>query len=301
MKLRWKEFILALAMAVTLWYGMSGTEIVESQIDVRVDYKGVPQDLIIRGNGMVNKVSVRVRGPGGQVRVMSTRDYVFAMDLSTLKKGQNTLPIPASQLGLFGGLQVIDVTPPSIQLDVDTLEVKEVHLKADIQGTLPGGYAAEATFTPAMVSVRGPSMELDDLKEILISLQLGEITGPDTRELQAPVLPLPPGVEATPPQALAHVRVDVKRKTVNVTRTVQAEAPAAVGVYVRPARVKISVAMPETIVTGAGDNKEIRAFVTLPERQLGTYILPVRVSLPEGAQIVDIEPSEVSVTLEQKN
>ena len=300
MKVRWKEFAIALVMAVTLWYGMSGTEIVESQVDVRVDYKGVPKDLVIRGNGLVNKISVRLRGPVGQIRAMDTRDFVFAMDLSSLKKGENTLPVQVEQSGLFGSLQVIDATPSTIQLDVDTLEIKEVPLKGNIQDGLPDGYAAEIELTPDKVKVRGPSGDMDALKEILVPLQLGEVTGADAKEFHVQ-LALPPGSEADPAQITAHVRVDLKRKTVNLTRAVQAEAPRSMGVFLRPAKVKISAALPEAFVAGAGDSKEIRAYVVLPENRYGAYTLPVRVALPEGSRLLSVDPEEVEITLEQKN
>ena len=300
MKLRWKEFVLALVMAVTLWYGMSGTEIVESQLDVRVDYKGIPKGLTIRGDGLVNKISVRLRGPVGQIRAMSTRDYVFSVDLSSLEKGQNSLPVQVAQSGLFGSLQIIDVTPANIQLDVDTLESKELPLKASLQGGLPEGYKAETEFSPEKVTVSGPSQELGELKEIIVPLHMESVTEAGVREFRVP-LSLPTGVEASPSQIVAHVHVDLKRKAVNVTRAVQVDAPAGVGVFLRPARVKISAELPEAAVSGAGDSKEIRAFVSLPEHRLGTYTLPVRVSLPEGARLISIAPEEVEVTLEQKN
>lgn len=300
MKIRWREFALALAMAVTLWYGMSGTEIVESQVDVRVDYKGVPSGLVIRGDGLINKIAVRVRGPVGQIRAMGMRDFVYSMDLSTLKKGENILPIAGSQLSFFGGLQVIDVSPPSITVEVDTVETKEVPLKANLLGSLPGGYQAETDFKPESVTIKGASQEVESIKEIEVALQLGEIEAATIREFRVP-LALPPGVEATPPQVFASVRVDLKRKNAQVTRTVEADTPQSMGAFFRPSKVKVLVAMPEDSFSGAAANKEIRAFVTLPDKRLGTYTLPVRVSLPEGALLISIEPAEISVTLEQKN
>lgn len=300
MKLRWKEFVLALAMAVTLWYGMSGTEIVESSVDVRVDYKGIPKDLIIRGDGLVNKISVRVRGPVGQVRAMSMRDFVYAMDLSTLQKGENVLPIAGSHLSFFGGLQVIEVSPPSITIEVDTVETKEVPLRANLLGSLHGGFQSETDFRPETVTIRGASQEVESIKEVEVSLQMGEVNEPTLREFHVPLV-LPPGVEATPAQAFASVRVDHKRKTVQVTRNIEADVPKDMGAFFRPARVKVSVSIPEAHAAGAASNREIRAFVTLPDRRLGTYTIPVRVALPDGALLMGIDPAETSVTLEQKN
>ncbi len=47
MKLRWREWLLAFVIALAFWYGISGTERVETQVELAVDYKGTPPGLII--------------------------------------------------------------------------------------------------------------------------------------------------------------------------------------------------------------------------------------------------------------
>ena len=98
-------------------------------------------------------------------------------------------------------------------------------------------------------------------------------------------------VEQLPPEPVERLPV----------HAVQAEAPRSMGVFLRPAKVKISAALPEAFVAGAGDSKEIRAYVVLPENRYGAYTLPVRVALPEGSRLLSVDPEEVEITLEQKN
>ncbi|MDR2076127.1 MAG: hypothetical protein LBP61_04240 [Desulfovibrio sp.] len=295
-RVRWKEFFLAFAMAATLWFAISGTENVESLVDVRLEYKGIPKDLLIRGPSLINRVSVRISGPAGQVRAMSGRDYVFTMDLSSLEPGENSLPIAIARTGLFGGLKVIEVTPPEIILRAEIVQTREIPLKPDIRGVLPKGLEAEALLIPEKVILRGPPREMEKIEEIVVPLPLGSVTEPGARDLRAP-LPLPAGMEAEPASVDAVVSVDWKRKEVRLSRPVQVQPPVSFAFSLRPATVRIQTAIPEGLAAAAADSKEIRAFVLLPKFVPGAYVLPVEVSLPPGALLLSVEPAEVSVVL----
>jgi YbbR domain-containing protein len=297
-RVQWKELVLAFAMAVTLWFGISGTENVESQVDVRLEYKGIPKDLLIRGPALINRVSVRVSGPTGQVRAMSGRDYVFTMDLSSLEPGDNALPIAIGRTGLFGGLKVIEVIPPEIRLRADVALSKEVPLRPDIRGTLPEGLEAEALLIPEKVVLRGPPQEVEKTQEIVVPLALGRVTEPGARDLHAP-LPLPAGMETEPASVDAVVRVDWKRREVLVSRAVQAQPPVSSAFSLRPAKVRIRAALPEALASAAADNEEIRAVVLLSQFIPGDYILPVQVSLPAGGLLLQVEPAEISVVVKR--
>ena len=53
--------LLSLVIATGLWYLVVGRDHVETQVELRVEYRGLPEGLIIR-EGMVNHISVRLRG-----------------------------------------------------------------------------------------------------------------------------------------------------------------------------------------------------------------------------------------------
>ncbi|MDR1360599.1 MAG: hypothetical protein LBJ82_06440 [Deltaproteobacteria bacterium] len=295
-RVQWKELLLAFAMAATLWFGISGTENVESQVEVRLEYKGIPKNLLIRGPGLINRVSARVSGPSGQVRAMIGRDYVFTVDLSSLAPGENSLPLAIARTGLFGGLKVIEIIPPEISLLAEVALSKEIPLRPDIRGSLPKSLKAEALLIPETTVLRGPPQEVEKMREIVVPLALGRVTEPGTRDLRAP-LPLPAGLEADPASVDAVVSVDWKRKEVALSRAVLAQPSVSSALSVRPARVRIRAALPEGLAEAAEDNTQIRAIVLLPKFVPGAYVLPVQVSLPTGALLLSVEPAEVSVVL----
>lgn len=298
MKLHWRELIVAFLMALVLWYGVSGSEKLESQVEVRVDYRGLPQGLVVL-RGQVNKVTVRVRASLGMIRSLSSRDFAFLMDLSAVRKGENTLAVNLAYLPFRSGIEVMDVSPSRITLEVDSLETKVVPLEAKIIGTLPQDMVAQVSFTPAEVTLNGAASLLEDMSAVEVPVQLEEPITPGASESRR-LLPLPEGVDATPNEARLSLHLGIKRKLVKVTRSVRVNAPAHLGKFIRPDKVRISVAIPESLAPKAAASGDIRAFVHLEREDLGSYSLPVQVSLPEGAELVEVDPARVTVTLEQK-
>jgi YbbR domain-containing protein len=298
MKLRWKEFTVAFLLAVVLWYGVSGSEKIESQIEVRVDYRGLPQGLVVR-SGLVNKVSVRVRASAGMLPALTSRDYAFHLDLSDVRKGENILAVNMAYLPFRSGIEVIEVTPSRIFLDVDTVGTKVLPVEAQIMTELSEDHVAHVSLSPAEITVTGPSIVLDGMTEITVQIpvekpnQIGENTF--TR-----LLPLPDGVDASPSEVKVTLTMDIKRKLVKVTRTVQMTAPPDISRFIQPDKVNIDVDMPESLAAKAAANKDIRAFVQLTPYDLDNAALPVQVELPAGAELIAVDPPSVTVILEQK-
>ncbi|MDR0338903.1 MAG: hypothetical protein LBH65_01345 [Desulfovibrio sp.] len=298
MKLRWKECVIAFLMAFVLWYGVTGSEKVESQVEVRVDYRGLPQGLVVR-DGFINKISVRVRAPMAMLRSVSQRDYAFPLDLSGVHKGENTIPIHVSYLPFRSIVEVIDVMPSRIFLLVDTMTSKKVPLELFLLDPAPKDHTAKATFEPAEVTLSGPSGLLDDIDgvPVPISLEIPIIQGiTESRR----VLNVPDGIDASPSEVKVSLHVGIKRKEVKVTRSVQASAPSGLGKFVRPDKVTITLSLPESLAAKAASNADIKAVVDMPSTSLGSYTLPVRVTLPEHAELRSVDPPRVTVTLEQK-
>lgn len=299
MKLRWKELIFAFAVALALWYGVSGSEKVESIFEVRIDYRGLPEGYVIR-SGLVSKIDVRVRAPVGIVRTLNARNSIFYMDLSTVKKGENIMQINSDQLLFMRNVEVMDITPSRITLDVDVVERKQVPLRANISGVINPDNIAQVTFSPPEVVLSGPASVLKEMTELPVSIPLDQITGPGIHESSRRLL-LPEGLDALPPSVLQIVTIGIKRKLTTVTRSVTVKKPNNFGMYIRPDKVRIQLAVPHSMVDTADSNPTIRASAELDEQKLGTYNLPVLVSLPDGVELVKIEPASIAVTLEQIN
>lgn len=298
MKLRWKALVIAFAMAVALWYGVSGSEKVESILEVRVDYRGLPSGYVVR-SGLVNKIEVRVRAPIGIIRTLADRNPIFYMDLSSVKQGENIMQMDGSQLRFRSNVEVMDITPSRINLDIDVTAQKQVPVVGQISGNLPSDIIAQVSFAPSEVTISGPSREIQGVEFLPVPVEVDATTLPGNHE--SPLrLVLPEGIDATPPNVRQTLHIGVKRKLVSATRDVYVEVPESLGSFIRPDKVKIQLAVPLSLVDGIAGNRTLRAFALLDNFDLGVQNLPVMVNLPPGAELVKVEPERIAVTLEQK-
>ena len=86
--------ILSLFIAANLWYVVVARNHVETQLDIRVEYRGLPDGLVMR-EGLVNHITVRLRGSAELLRNLHSRDLVYTADLSDIQRGANALPLKA--------------------------------------------------------------------------------------------------------------------------------------------------------------------------------------------------------------
>ena len=298
MKVCWKTLVLAFAMAVALWYGVSGSEKVESIVEVRVDYRGLPAGYIVR-SGQINKIEVRLRAPVNIARGLTDRNLFFYMDISSVKKGENVMQIDPARLPFMRNVEVIDIAPSRINLDVDTSARKTVPVTGAIKGQLNQDLIAKLTFSPAEAMVSGPSEEVGAITALPVEVEVDPNMPPGKHETIRQLL-LPENIEAKPAEVQQTLHISIKRKLVSLSRKVDVELPKEIGSFVRPERVNIQLAVPLSLVDGIQGSKEVKAFVQLDNDKLGTQNLPVLVSLPPGVELVKVEPKRIAVTLEQK-
>ena len=298
MVIRWKVLGIAFLLSFALWYSLSGSEKVESQFEVRVDYRGIPANLVVR-EGMINKINIRIRASEGQLRSMLGRSYNFALDLSQLQKGENVLPISIAQLPFHRGIEVIDITPPQITIIADSINTKTVPLTITYPTKSKFDQVIEAELSPQEVTISGPSELLDEIKKLNLALTSTEEYSLGTSTFTQ-AIPVPAGVTATPQEAAITVTASLNRKLVTITRPIILPALAAGFITAKPQKVSIQAMVPESLVNGIKDNTAITAAIDLEEYQKGTYILPVQVTLPEGAELIKVEPRTITVNIQDK-
>lgn len=296
MTLRWRELSIAFMLAVALWYLVTGSEKVESQIRVRVDYRGLPAGLTIR-SGMVNRIAVRVRASIGRIHSLSGRDFAYFVDLSSLKQGENTLAIDLSRLPVPSGVEVIDALPSRIILDVDTLGQKTVPVLANVKGSPPEDYVAQATVMPAELVISGAASDLAAIELVSIPVSMPDPPVPGVTEVSV-LPPLPDCIDAKPAKLQVSLHIGIKRKLVLTTRAVHVENTGQFKAHKQPDKVSISLAVPQSHAEATASDSAVKAVVVLERQAPGVYSLPVRVYAPEGTELVKVEPDHISVTLE---
>lgn len=103
------SLLVAVLAAVSMWYVVSVRERLEAQLEVTLDYYGIPANLVIT-DGLINKAVVRLRGPETLLRSVTQSKLIQAVNLSHIKKGVTMVPLTAEHLGPgFRAFELIDV------------------------------------------------------------------------------------------------------------------------------------------------------------------------------------------------
>lgn len=300
MRSNWLYALMAFLMSVTLWYMVTGRERVETLVEVKLEFKGIPSGLVVR-EGLTNKISVRIRGPKGLIRSLNQKDLSEVIDLASLKRGSNVIPLVNEKMPAMRAFDVLEVLPPRLVLEVDAIKVREIPVEAAFKGELPTGVRVDdVTITPAAVKVRGPETLVDGLRRLRAEVPaLGDAT-PGMKHAQALVI-TPELAESDPPEVAVSYRVALPRKEITLRREVKVEPAGRKGIQTNPSRVTLLVDVPEAMANDTALLGRVEAWALVPEEASpGTHRVPVQVRLPDGAKLVDISSDTTVVTLKKR-
>lgn len=296
-EVRWAYLFVAFCLSITLWYTVTVRDKVESWVDVQVVFKGAPDNLVI-SEGLINKLAVRVRAARGLSRSLTGREATVAVDLSAITRGSNAITVKRDMLPFGTAYEVMEVSPPRIQITADILTAREIELEYGFNGKLAQDlFVKSINITPSKVVISGADSLVSGISRIKIPIPLGLDIAKGVTELSVAV-PAPTSVAVTPPQVAVNLQVGVRTKQMRFTRTVEPTAyKDGRRIAVKPEKVTIVADIPEGISKDAGKAKEVVAQVALPP-DLGDepQKLPVTVLLPENATLVSVTPAEVEVS-----
>jgi hypothetical protein len=213
------------------------------------------------------------------------------MDLSGVREGENILAVNPAYLPIRGGIEVIEVAPSRITLDVDNLASRTVPLTALVQGAVPDDMELSVAFVPPEVVISGAASLIRDIDKLEIPVRIEVPPVPGTKESRR-TLPLPDGVDAAPAEVGIVVQSGVKRRLLGIVRNVLFDGEGAGGRIAVPNRVRITVRLPESSASSAASDPDIRAYVR-PEHSGGASLLPVQVDLPAAVELVSVDPPRV--------
>ena len=296
--IRWTSACVAFCLAVTLWYAVTVRDKVETWVDVSVQFKGAPTDLII-SEGLINKLSVRVRVARGLSRSLTGRDAAMVVDLSKITRGSNAIAVTRDMLPFTSAYEVVEISPSRIQVAADTRASREIELESRFDGKLAADlFVKTVQFTPQKVAVSGAETIVGSVSRIRLPIPLSADMAPGKNTVPVAV-PMPANVAVTPPQVEIEIVVGVRTKQLKFTREViPSGGTEGQTLVARPGKVTIVANIPESLARDQEALSAITATVSLPADGAGEERkLPVIVKLPEHAELVSTTPAEVEVSI----
>jgi len=173
--------IAALVLALLIWLLVSGEQTVERVLSVPLEFTSFPAALELVSEAP-SSVDVRVRGSSGTISRIAVGELAALLDLASARPGRRVFHITEADVRAPFGVEVIQITPASIELTLEAQTSRTVPVAARVEGTPAAGFAVTGvTVTPASVAVVGPAAMLDEVREATTEVVSVEgATGPVT-------------------------------------------------------------------------------------------------------------------------
>jgi YbbR domain-containing protein len=291
----WTLKALALLVTLGLWYAVTTQRAPATKRlhDVPLEFL-LPQGVDI-GNDPVDRVDVTLEGSQDKLAVLTARDLVAQVDVTTLLPGDRNPRLTDKNVSmeLPEGVLIRDITPRSLTLHLEPVVEREVPVEARFEGAPPEGFVrGAASITPDRVRVRGPQSHVAAVERAFTET----ISLAGRREpLFLPQVSVDiPDHKVVPLDATVSVRVEIaeeqsERLLTNVpvrSDSGGAVTPAAAAVTLRGPRSVVEALRPEDVrlvVAPAGDGRPAAPRLTLPAGAQGRV------------ELVNTSPSEFTV------
>jgi len=288
----------ALVLASVLWFAVSHDSLVERSLRVPLEFQNMPEGIEIVGEAPAT-VDVRVRGVSGLLSRLETGEVVSVLDLRGARPGTRLFHLLTDEVRVPFGLQVTQVSPPTVSLEFERAAIRIVPVVPAVEGEpAPGYVAGRVTAEPSAIEVVGPESRLGQLDEA--TTEPVSIQGATRRVRETVTVGVGDSSLRVRSARSATVTVDIEPAPVE--REVPGVAIAFRGLgggrvaRVQPTVVKV-VLRGRREAVAAAQADYIRAFVDLSSLGPGSYVVPVKAEATGEFGVVRSDPLTVLVRI----
>jgi YbbR domain-containing protein len=290
----WTLKILALAITLGLWYAVT-TQRAPATMRLRaVQLDFILPESVEIGNDPVNEVDITLEGSQGKLAELNARNLIARADVTDLRPGDRVARLSDKNLtmDLPDGVRIVEITPRSLTLHLETVVEREVPVEVRFEGEPPEGFKrGPIQVTPPSVRVRGPESHVTAIERAFT--ETISLTG------QRETLTLPQVAvdiedhKVTPLDPTVAVRVEITEEQTE-RRYANVPVRSAAGGTVAPTTATVTLRGPRSIVETLRP-EDVRLVLELVDDGKPAP----RLSLPPSAQgrieLVSTNPSEFVV------
>lgn len=290
--------LLSALLGVMLWMVVAGEETVVRGLRIPLELQQFPAGLELESEPP-STVEVRVRGSSGALGRLSATDVVAVIDLRGVHAGRRLFPLVPEQVRAPFGVEIVQVTPPTVTLVFEASATKQVPVEPLIDGKPAAGFVVgKVTVDPPTVDIVGPESAVKQAIEALTE----PVSVAGARELVRDTVKVGMADSALRLKTSRSVVVDVPIVPAPVERTVHGlpvhlknlashltaqSNPVSVDVSLRGSREQLNRMRFE----------DVSAYVDLAGLGTGDYSLPVRADTAREAGVTGIDPPVVQVRI----
>ena len=153
----WK--VLALVVALVLWAFVASEPELATFATVRLEYKGLPDDLEISSDP-VSSISLELRGPSGELRGVGDGGIhpAVVLDMTAVQPGERTFPIGDGNVKLSRGVRLVRAIPSEVRFKFERRLTQAVPVIVRVAGEGQNGYlVAHQEAQPPELRIVGPA------------------------------------------------------------------------------------------------------------------------------------------------
>lgn len=289
--------VFSLVFAVVLWAVVIGEKHGQMQLTVPLELVNIPEKAVVVSD-VPSSLNVLVQGPRTLLRTLSTRDIRRTVDLRGVGVGWTTIRILPDSLTVPRGVEVIRVTPATLDLKLEPLREVVLPVVPQLIGEVARGYRVDSVVVdPPKVSLKGGESEvvvLSGVRTRPLNVAQASSDVEDRVGLELEGLHL---VSVSPAKVTLKVKVvplQMERTVGNVpVRLIQRDLKAEIS----PQSVSVVVKGPMLTVEELKDS-DIQATVNAQGLSPGKHTLAVTGVAPQGVRVTKVDPARVEVSIE---
>jgi len=297
----WQYRLLALILAVFVWYLVSGREKVEYWVEVPLEVVSLPSDMVIIG-GLPSKIQVRVRATRTVLERLQQEKYSYRLNLSDLSIGSQVVILESKYLKFPPPVEVVSILPPRLELDIDKIMKKNVSVevvwKTNFKNFAEYFDLKEISYNPPKVLISGPSRIIKNIDKLKTkAIEIDPLKNKIYR--QNVPLDLDEQIESEVGSVDVYLAVVPKRKELWLVRTIHFLNPAKKKFKLLSStkKCKLKLGIPLYLWKKNKWKENFQVFVEIPKEK-GEYELPVQLKAAQDIVVLEKDPSILKIKVE---
>jgi len=157
---------LSLMFALMIWAWVQTQQIVTQR--TRADVRWTVPESLTWVDPVPKSLVITIKGPQGLVRNVKKRTLRYDLDLSDAERGPMSVDFSSRTFkGIPEGVEVVQVSPPGVDIELDSRLERTVRVKAATVGEVASDYKlTEVTISPTTARISGPRSLVRVISEI---------------------------------------------------------------------------------------------------------------------------------------
>ncbi len=299
----WLSKLLSLILAVLLWIYVNYQKLPVKYFTLPLNLISMPKDYVI-SDSYNNSVTIKIKGPQDIIQSYTQSHFQAYIDFKGISLGRNILPVKIKILKRNNRLRIINITPSDINVTIDKFILKELPVTPTTMNSPAEGYVIiNKIVTPKKIIIGGPAKLINELTMVRTKpIDIGGITGSIYKEVEVDLpnenmsLYDPKNIQVSikvkenfKTENWDNIKVDVKNLSDNLILTDPKEFQVHINIMGPSERLEKLKTEGSFLFIDLND-------ITTP----GVYKIPITYELPWNCKILQIEPKNLSIILEEK-